>query len=103
VIAPSRGHNCRRADEPGILLVLLVVLVTTADSVACPDGCADESRLPGTELSAPSLCGLCHGWSTPAAAEPFAPTLTSLALPTVLELRRCPAHLHAIEHPPRLA
>jgi hypothetical protein len=102
VIAPKRGYTAAVRSSLGVLLVLLIVLVTTADRVACPDGCADEGRLPGSESSAPSLCGLCHGWSAPAAAEPLAPTLAPVLLPTALELHRRPAHLPAIEHPPRL-
>lgn len=44
-----------------VTLACLLVVVTAADTFACPDGCTDEA--PAASLDAVSPCALCHGWS----------------------------------------
>jgi hypothetical protein len=85
-----------------VLTVLLILLVTTADRVACPDGCADlgSPHATGTEAS---LCGLCHGWSGPRVVASVAPAAEGLRSIPVAVPSAHAAYLPAIDHPPRFA
>lgn len=78
------------------------MLVTTADRVACQDGCTDPQEHRSGSPS-PSICGLCHGWSGPAVEAPAAPGVTALVRAVTPDAPARTAHLPAIDHPPRLA
>lgn len=84
-----------------ILLVVVFAIATTTDRVDCVDGCTDEAAQG--QPTAPSACGLCHGWSRPigigivgAPRRPVA--LTHAPVPS----RELPAHLSPPDHPPKL-
>lgn len=85
-----------------LLTLLLLVVVTTADRVACQDGCTDPQE-HRSESPSPSTCGLCHGWSGPVVETPASPRVTALARTVTPDDPDHTAHLPAIEHPPRLA
>jgi hypothetical protein len=84
-----------------VFAVALLVAATTVDRVACPDGCTDEARQHGG-LSAPSVCGLCHGWNEPDPVRAVEPAARLIVPASVVDRGDHAAHLPAIDHPPRL-
>jgi hypothetical protein len=45
------------------LLACLLVVVTTGDRFACPDGCTDEAPAQTASQHLTPSCAICHGWS----------------------------------------
>ena len=45
------------------ILACLFVVITTADRVACPDGCTDEAPAQTSSPHVTSSCAIYHGWS----------------------------------------
>jgi hypothetical protein len=86
------------------LLAVLLLAATTLDPVVCPDGCTDDaSEHSAAPPASPAACGLCHGWSAPAAIVhlvPVARVLTPLVV--AADVERAP-FLPRIEHPPKRA
>jgi hypothetical protein len=83
------------------LLASLFAVMTTADRIACPDGCTDEASAQIGSEHPPAACALCHGWSQPSllvAARP-APRLAARQ-PAAAANRLDPA-LPTLEPPPR--
>jgi hypothetical protein len=85
-----------------VFAIALLVLVTTVDRVACPDGCTDE-QASHAGSSAPSACGLCHGWSGPEPVKAVEPGARSIVLALAFDRVPHAAHPPTIDHPPRLA
>ena len=86
-----------------VLMACLLGMITTVDRVACPDGCTDSAPLHRSDAAAPSVCGLCHGWSGPTLSSddrPIAQPARAFEPPDAIEHA---AHLPAIDHPPRVA
>ena len=85
-----------------VLLVALVLGVSLADPVACPDGCTDDAPA-GAAAVATASCSFCHGWNGTAAM--IVATAVARAAPsarTPPEASPRPAFAALIDHPPRL-
>jgi hypothetical protein len=82
-------------------MVVLLVVLTTADRLVCPDGCTDEAS--HSEVSGPQRCGLCQGWSGPTAALFTEPSARVTPRTFLSDPAARAAFLPAIEHPPRIA
>jgi hypothetical protein len=86
-----------------VLLALLLVAATTADRMACPDGCTDEPPGPGAAPEAPSTCALCHGWSGSPVTVASRPIPTQLQRDALEPPPTAAPDLPGIEHPPKSA
>ena len=86
------------------LLALLLLVATTLDPVVCPDGCTDDaSEHSAAPLASPAACGICHGWSAPAAILQVVPVAQVVTPHGVApDVERAP-YLPRIEHPPKPA
>lgn len=85
------------------LLAILLVAITTADRLACPDGCAEDAPAQASLPQAPSPCALCQGWSpSPVALTPRPAATIAEHVALVTPLTLAPAR-PAPERPPKSA
>lgn len=87
-----------------VLLALLVIGLTAADPLVCPDGCADEpiGHAPGAPASA-GQCGFCAGVRVTPPIAAAAPVVRPASPAIALLLDFSSPHLPGIDHPPRRA
>lgn len=84
-----------------VLAAVVLLTVTTADLVACPDGCTDEAAEHNTAET--SACAICHGWHDGVAIispQPIAIAVVRESTPVPPLPSPTP---RALDHPPRLA
>ncbi len=89
-----------------VLAVVLLLLVgwTSADSIACPDGCTDAlvQTVAMSPHSGVGCCALCHGGFTSGGCQPSVERVAQLRRPiAVLALAASPLLVLTIDHPPR--
>jgi hypothetical protein len=85
-----------------VLIAMMLAVATTADRVACPDGCKDEAQHE-TSTTTPWACGLCHGWTGSGPAAVGAPVAHTTRRPVATAVFERSPHLTPIDHPPRFA
>jgi len=85
-----------------VVMTAMLVVVTTADRIACFDGCTDEAQHEGPATTTPSVCGLCHGWTGPVAISIGAPAPLPSVAPAAATSPELPAHAAPPDHPPKL-
>jgi hypothetical protein len=86
-----------------VLLAGVLVAMTTADRLVCPDGCTDAGPAQTSPREASPDCAICHGWSHTLrvmAARP-APIVCAAPLPAVTA--PTPPALATLDPPPKNA
>jgi hypothetical protein len=86
------------------LLLVVIVGLTTADPLCCPDGCPDAFASHGTEATAgATTCVICHGWAPAPVLDPWIPIARVTLVDRQMEIALPTPDRRRIEHPPRLA
>lgn len=86
------------------LLAALLVVITTADRLLCPDGCTDDAPVQATvpqHASAP--CALCQGWNPSPVTRTPSPAASTVSHPPLRPMARLAPARPAIERPPKAA
>ena len=85
------------------LLATLLVVITTADRLVCPDGCVEEAPGQASMPHASAPCALCQGWNPSHVALTPRPAASVATHVRVTAPRALAPTLPAPERPPKTA
>ncbi len=85
------------------LLAALLVVITTADRLLCPDGCTDDAPAQATMPHASAPCALCQGWNPSPVTLTPSPAASTVAHPPLRTMALLAPARPAIERPPKAA